>query len=30
MGDTPNTALGVAAGSLPPASIDVHPEEFSK
>jgi predicted alpha-1,2-mannosidase len=30
MGDTPNTALGSAAGSLPPASIDVHPEEFSK
>ncbi len=30
MGDTPNTSLGVEASSLPPASINVHPEDFSK
>jgi predicted alpha-1,2-mannosidase len=30
MGDTPNTSLGTAAASLPPASIDVHPEDYSK
>jgi predicted alpha-1,2-mannosidase len=29
MGDTPNTALGAAPASLPPASIDVHPDDFS-
>jgi hypothetical protein len=28
MGDTPNTSLGTAAASLPPASIDVHPEDL--
>jgi putative alpha-1,2-mannosidase len=28
MGDTPNTSLGTAASSFPPASIDVHPEDF--
>jgi putative alpha-1,2-mannosidase len=26
MGDTPNTSLGSAASSLPPASMDIHPE----
>jgi len=30
MGDTPNTSLGAAAASLPPASIDVHPEDLSQ
>ena len=30
MGDTPNTSLGVATASLPPSSIDVHPEDLSK
>jgi predicted alpha-1,2-mannosidase len=30
MGDTPYTSLGAAAESFPPASIDVHPEDFSK
>ena len=30
MGDTPNTSLGTATSSFPPASIDVHPENFSK
>ena len=30
MGDTPNTSLGVAASSFPPASISVRPEDFSK
>jgi predicted alpha-1,2-mannosidase len=30
MGNTPNTALGTAASSLPPASMDVHPEDFGK
>lgn len=30
MGDTPNTSLGTAATSLPPASMDVHPEDFNK
>lgn len=29
MGDTPNTALGAAPANLPPASIDVHPDDFS-
>jgi predicted alpha-1,2-mannosidase len=28
MGDTPNTSLGTAAESFPPASISVHPEDF--
>jgi predicted alpha-1,2-mannosidase len=30
MGDTPNTSLGTATSSFPPASIDVHPEDLSK
>jgi putative alpha-1,2-mannosidase len=30
MGNTPNTSLGTSARSLPPASMDVHPEEFAK
>ena len=30
MGDTPNTSLGTAASSFPPASIDAHPEDLSK
>jgi len=30
MGDTPNTALGSAPSSLPPASIGVHPEDLAK
>ena len=30
MGDTPNTSLGSATASHPPASIDVHPEDYSK
>lgn len=30
LGDTPNTTLGSAAGSLPPASMDIHPEDFSR
>ena len=30
MGDTPNTSLGTAASSFPPASMDVHPEDLSK
>jgi predicted alpha-1,2-mannosidase len=30
MGDTPNLSLGTATATLPPASIDVHPEDFSK
>ena len=30
MGDTPNTSLGSAVASFPPASIDVHPEDYSK
>jgi predicted alpha-1,2-mannosidase len=29
MGDKPNTLLGVTTSSFPPASIDVHPEDFS-
>ena len=29
MGDTPNLSLGATPASLPPASIDVHPEDFS-
>ena len=30
MGDTPNTSLGSTAASFPPASIEVHPEDYSK
>jgi predicted alpha-1,2-mannosidase len=30
MGDTPNTSLGAAASSFPPASMDVRPEDFNK
>jgi predicted alpha-1,2-mannosidase len=30
MGDTPNSSLGSAAASFPPASIEVHPEDYSK
>jgi len=30
MGDVPNTSLGTAAVSLPPDSMDVHPEDFAK
>jgi len=30
MGDTPNDSLGILTSSFPPASIDVHPEDFSK
>jgi putative alpha-1,2-mannosidase len=30
MGDTPNTSLGTAPSSFPPASMDVHPEELNK
>jgi predicted alpha-1,2-mannosidase len=30
MGNTPNTSLGAAPASFPPASIDVNPEDFSK
>lgn len=30
MSNTPNTSLGAAASSFPPASMDVHPEDFSK
>jgi len=30
MGDTPNTSLGSAVSSFPPASIEVHPEDYSK
>jgi predicted alpha-1,2-mannosidase len=30
MGDTPNTSLGSAASSFPPASLDVRPEDFGK
>jgi predicted alpha-1,2-mannosidase len=30
MGDTPNVSLGAAADSLPPASVNVHPEDFSQ
>jgi predicted alpha-1,2-mannosidase len=30
MGNTPNTSLGTATASLPPASIDVHPEDYTK
>ncbi len=29
MGDTPNTVLGAAPASFPPASIDVHPDDFN-
>ena len=28
MGDTPNLSLGSSAKSLPPASMDVHPEDY--
>lgn len=28
MGDTPNTRLGTSTASLPPSSIDVHPEDL--
>jgi predicted alpha-1,2-mannosidase len=30
MGDTPNTSLGSAVANFPPASIEVHPEDYSK
>jgi predicted alpha-1,2-mannosidase len=30
MSDTPNTSLGVETSSLPPASMNVHPEDFGK
>jgi predicted alpha-1,2-mannosidase len=30
MGDTPNTSLGSSTISLPPASMDVHPEDYVK
>jgi predicted alpha-1,2-mannosidase len=30
MGDTPNTSFGVSANSFPPASMDVHPEDYGK
>ena len=30
MGDTPNLSLGTSAGSLPPASMEVHPEDYGK
>ncbi len=30
MGDTPNTALGAAVSSFPPAAMSVHPEDYSK
>jgi putative alpha-1,2-mannosidase len=30
MGDIPNMSLGSSAKSLPPASIDVHPEDYVK
>jgi len=30
MSDTPNRTLGTDAGSFPPASMGVHPEDFSK
>jgi predicted alpha-1,2-mannosidase len=30
MGDTPNSSLGTATASLPPASMDVHPEDYIK
>ncbi|HEY1903513.1 MAG TPA: GH92 family glycosyl hydrolase [Terracidiphilus sp.] len=30
MGNTPNTSLGAAPASFPPASIDVNPEDFDK
>lgn len=29
MGDTPNTTLGASPSTFPPASLTVHPEEFS-
>jgi putative alpha-1,2-mannosidase len=29
MGNLPNTSLGTAASSLPPASMEIHPEDFS-
>jgi putative alpha-1,2-mannosidase len=30
MGDSPNTSLGSSTSSFPPASIEVHPEDYSK
>jgi len=30
MGDAPNRSLGTAAGSLPPASMEMHPEDFAR
>jgi putative alpha-1,2-mannosidase len=30
MGDVPNTSLGVAPSSFPPASMDVHPEDLNR
>lgn len=30
MGDTPNTSLGASAASFPPASIEVHPEDYAQ
>lgn len=30
MGDTPNTALGASPETFPPASIGVHPEDFTR
>jgi predicted alpha-1,2-mannosidase len=30
MGDAPNRSLGTAAGNLPPASMDLHAEDFAK
>lgn len=30
MADRPNTSLGAAKASLPPSSIEVHPEDYSK
>lgn len=30
MGDTPNTSLGSAPASFPPASISTHPEDYAK
>ncbi len=30
MGNVPNTSLGAAAASFPPASLNVHPEDYGK
>jgi putative alpha-1,2-mannosidase len=30
MGDTPNMSLGSSPKSLPPSSMDVHPEDYVK